>query len=125
MLRKNTGRLTNANLKNGLAENFENKKPASAITQGAGLGIPGECLRGKSSFTLYAIIMKKSIAFTVFLLIAFVALLVARILFEYYSNVVPALGALLTTFTWLTVGAGVLALVFVVVILIKLIRSKE
>ncbi|MDE7162787.1 MAG: hypothetical protein K2O44_01750 [Clostridia bacterium] len=49
----------------------------------------------------------------------------ARILFGYYADVVPTFGALLNTFTGLTIGAGILAAIFVTVILIKLIKSKE
>ncbi len=62
---------------------------------------------------------------TIFLMIAFVVLLIARKLFGYYADVVPVFGSLLTTLTWLTVGAGVLALAFMIAKLYAIIKGKK
>ena len=59
---------------------------------------------------------------TVFFIIAFILSLFARIIFGEFVDVVAAFGRLLTPLTWLTVGFGVLAAVFIA---IKIYNEKK
>lgn len=77
------------------------------------------------SISLYAIGGKKSRGMTIFLIILFIVLLVARILFGYFSEVVPFFASLLTALTWLTVGAGIFALVFIAAKLYREFKDKR
>lgn len=64
---------------------------------------------------------KLIIWFTVF----FVLALLARILFEYYIETVPAFGTLLTPLTWLCVGFGVLDGLFIALVIIKAFKKHK
>lgn len=65
--------------------------------------------------------MKKLIiTFSVF----FVVCLFARLVFGYYIDTVPVFGVMLTPLTWLSVGFGVLALFFGVLLIIKEFKKK-
>lgn len=69
--------------------------------------------------------MKKSIDFTIFLIIAFVVLLAGRIAAGFYAGAVPFLGTLATALTWVCVVVGIVAFAFVVVIFIKTIKGDK
>lgn len=62
---------------------------------------------------------------TIFFVIAFIVLLLARIIFEYFAAAVPVFGELLTALTWLTVAAGIFAAVFIGVKIYKEIKGKK
>lgn len=65
--------------------------------------------------------MKKLIiTFSVF----FVACLLARLIFEFYVDTVPVFAVLLTPLTWLSVGFGGAAVMFIVFLIIKEFKRK-
>lgn len=61
---------------------------------------------------------------TVFFIIAFICSLFARILFGEFVDVVAAFGRLLSPLTWVTVGFGVLAAVFIAIKIYKEFKHK-
>ncbi len=61
----------------------------------------------------------------VFFSIACVVFLFMRILFEYYVPEVPTFEVLLTPLVWLCVVFGLLAALFVVLIIIKVFKKKK
>ena len=69
--------------------------------------------------------MKKSISFTIFLIILFVVLLAGRIAAGYYAATLPFLGTLAKALSWVCAIVGVAALAFVVVIFIKTIKGDK
>lgn len=68
--------------------------------------------------------MKKSIGFTVFLIILFIVLLVGRIVAGYFSDVL-FLKELAKTLTWICIIEGILTLAFIVLIFIKSITGGK
>ena len=62
---------------------------------------------------------------TVFFIIAFIITLLARILFGAFVDKVSVFIKLLTPFTWLTVGFGVLAAVFIGIEIYNKITGKK
>lgn len=52
-----------------------------------------------------------------------IVLVLARILFEYYVSVVPVFAVLLAPLVWLSVGSGVLALLFTVIAVYKELKG--
>lgn len=60
---------------------------------------------------------------TVFFIIAFVVSLLARILFGAFVDKVSVFDKLLTPLTWVTVGFGVLMLIFIVLKIYKEIKK--
>lgn len=61
---------------------------------------------------------------TVFFIIAFICSLFARILFGEFVDVVAAFGRLLSPLTWVTVGFGILAAVFIGIKIYKEFKHK-
>ena len=61
---------------------------------------------------------------TVFFIIAFICSLFARILFGAFVDKVSVFERLLTPLTWVTVGFGVLAAVFIAIKIYKEINHK-
>ncbi len=60
---------------------------------------------------------------TVFFIIAFVVSLLARILFGAFVDKVSVFDKLLTPLTWVTVGFGVLMIIFIVLKIYKEIKK--
>ncbi len=61
---------------------------------------------------------------TVFFIIAFIVTLLARILFGEFVDKVAVFAKLLTPLTWVTVGFGVLAAVFIAIKIYKEFKAK-
>ncbi len=61
----------------------------------------------------------------VFFSVAFVVFLFTRILFEYYVSEIPTFEVLLVPLVWLCVVFGLLAVLFVVLIVIKAFKKKK
>lgn len=55
----------------------------------------------------------------IFFVIFFVVVLLARVAAGYFGGAVPFLAALQTPLTWLTVGAGIFALGFIIAALVR------
>ncbi len=55
----------------------------------------------------------------------FIVCLFARILFAYYVDRVPVFSVLITPLTWLCVVFGVLCALFIIITIVKEIRSKS
>ena len=54
-----------------------------------------------------------------------IVLIITRVLFAYYVDTVPVFSALLTPLLWLSVVAGVLAGVFVVIVIYSEIKAVK
>ncbi len=61
---------------------------------------------------------------TVFFIIAFIVTLFARLLFGAFVDKVAVFAKLLTPLTWVTVGFGVLAAVFIAIKIYKEFKAK-
>lgn len=59
----------------------------------------------------------------IFFVIFFAVMLLARVAAGYFGGEVPFLAALQTPLTWLTVGAGIFALGFIVANIVKVIKK--